>query len=149
MHVMQQLNIRKLDLNLLLVFEMLFKDRNLTVAGSRLGMTQPTMSHALKRLRSMCGDPLFVRTTHGMEPTPCALRLAAPIEEALGIIRSNLERCSNFDPATSTRTFNLLMTDIGETVFLPRLMARLRDIAPGVNIVASQILRDQYRDALQ
>lgn len=143
------MNAEKLDLNLLLVFEAVLKDRNVTAAGARLGMSQPTMSHALKRLRAMCGDPLFVRTTHGMQPTPYALQLAAPIEQSLETIRTSLDRGLRFDAATSTRTFNLLMTDIGESMFLPRLMARLRDAAPGVNVVATQILRDQYRDALQ
>ena len=143
------MNTEKFDLNLLLVFEAVLKDRNVTAAGARLGMSQPTMSHALKRLRAMCGDPLFVRTTHGMQPTPYALQLAAPIEQSLETIRSSLDRGLRFDAATSTRTFNLLMTDIGESMFLPRLMAHLRTAAPGVNIVATQIVRDQYRDALQ
>ena len=143
------MNTEKLDLNLLLVFEAVLKDRNVTAAGARLGMSQPTMSHALKRLRAMCGDPLFVRTTHGMQPTPYALQLATPIEQSLETIRSSLDRGLRFDPATSSRTFNLLMTDIGESMFLPRLMAHLRTAAPGVNVVATQIVRDQYRDVLQ
>ena len=143
------MNTDRLDLNLLLVFEAVLKDRNVTAAGARLGMSQPTMSHALKRLRAMCGDPLFVRTTHGMQPTPYALQLAAPIEQSLETIRSSLDRGLRFDAATTSRTFNLLMTDIGESMFLPRLMAYLRTAAPGVNLVATQIVRDQYRDALQ
>jgi DNA-binding transcriptional LysR family regulator len=146
---MQKLNIHGLDLNLLLVFEALLKDRNVTTAGARLHLSQPTMSHALKRLRAMCGDPLFVRTMQGMQPTAYALQLAAPIGQALDTVRSSLAGGWRFDPLTSTRTFNLVMTDIGQTVFLPRLLAHLGRAAPGVNLVVSQILRDQYRDALQ
>lgn len=146
---MQRVNIKSVDMNLLAVFDALLRDCNVTAAGARLGLTQPTMSHALRRLRAMCGDELFVRTSHGMQPTPYAIELGGPIQQALETIRFTLDRGLAFDPASSNRTFNLLMTDIGEAVFLPRLMTNLKEAAPGVNITAQQLLQDQYREALQ
>jgi DNA-binding transcriptional LysR family regulator len=82
----------------------------------------------------MLGDELFLRTARGMEPTPYASQLAEPIAYALTTIRDTLERQLEFDPTTSTRKFTVAMTDLGEIHFLPRLMRRLGEAAPGVTI---------------
>ena len=122
------------DLSLLLVFEAVYAERQISRAAQRLGLAQPTVSNALGRLRRLTGDALFVRTGRGMEPTPHAERLAAPLREALAMLRGTLQARSQFDPAQDRRHFTLFLTDLGEAFFLPRLLARLRDAAPGVTL---------------
>ncbi|MGI4718182.1 MAG: LysR family transcriptional regulator [Janthinobacterium lividum] len=128
------MNLRDIDLNLLVVFHELYKERRVAAVAESLGLTQPAVSNALSRLRRMMGDELFLRTGRGMEPTPYATQLAEPIAQALATIRDTLERQLEFDPAASVRKFTIAMTDLGEIHFLPRLMHRLADIAPGVTI---------------
>lgn len=137
------------DLNLLLVFEALMEERNVTTAASSIGLTQPTFSHALNRLRKTCGDPLFVRTAKGMQPTAAAEGMAEPIKQALTLIRGSLAQRPSFDPTSGSRLFKLLLTDIGTVTFLPRLIRHLEDHAPSVSIETSQIAQDGYREALQ
>jgi DNA-binding transcriptional LysR family regulator len=127
-------NLKDIDLNLLVVFQQLFTERRVSVVASNLGLTQPAVSNALARLRRLLGDELFLRTARGMEPTPYASQLAEPIAYALATIRDSLERKLEFDPATSQRKFTIAMTDIGEIHFLPRLMSRLAELAPGVTV---------------
>lgn len=128
------LNLRDIDLNLLVVFQQLYKERRVSVVAENLNLTQPAVSNALSRLRKMMGDQLFLRTARGMEPTPYASQLAEPIDYALATIRDTLERQLEFDPAASVRKFTIAMTDLGEIHFLPRLMSRLAELAPGVTI---------------
>ena len=128
------LNLRDIDLNLLVVFQQLYKERRVAAVAETLGLTQPAVSNALARLRKMLGDELFLRTGRGMEPTPYASYLAEPIANALASIRDTLERQLEFDPVDSVRTFTLAMTDLGEIHFLPRLMGRLAEVGPGVTI---------------
>lgn len=128
------LNLRDIDLNLLVVFHELYKERRVAAVAESLGLTQPAVSNALSRLRRMMGDELFLRTGRGMEPTPYATQLAEPIAQALATIRDTLERQLEFDPAASVRKFTIAMTDLGEIHFLPRLMHRLAEVAPGVTI---------------
>jgi DNA-binding transcriptional LysR family regulator len=128
------LNLREIDLNLLVVFQQLYKERRVSVVADNLGLTQPAVSNALSRLRKMMGDELFLRSARGMEPTPYASQLAEPIDFALTTIRDTLERQLEFDPAASERRFTIAMTDLGEIHFLPRLMRRLAELTPGVTI---------------
>ena len=128
------LNLRDVDLNLLVVFLELYRERRVSVVAEQLGLTQPAVSNALARLRKMMNDELFLRSARGMEPTPYAVQLAEPIAEALTRIRDTLERQLEFDPTTSTRKFTVAMTDLGEIHFLPRLMRKLGEVAPGVTI---------------
>jgi DNA-binding transcriptional LysR family regulator len=92
------------------------------------------VSNALARLRKLLGDELFLRTPSGMEPTPYADQLAESVTYALGMIHSALNQRSTFDPSTSSRSFTVGMTDIGEIYFLPPLMEKLRRDAPGVSL---------------
>ena len=126
---------RQLDLNLLELFEMVYRTRNLTLAGQQLGLTQPAVSRALGRLRQMYGDALFVRSQRGVLPTPFADQLVLPLSAALDAIRATLAH-AEFDPATQRRTFRLALSDVGERIFLPRLMDHLREHAPRVAIEA-------------
>src|SRR5689334_2453999 len=98
-----------------------------------MGVTQSAMSSSLAQLRALFEDPLFRRTAHGIEPTPRALALAAPLSEALRLLERTLTKDS-FDPATSTRTFVLAASDHAELIVLPRLLRRLARAAPGVRI---------------
>nr|MBA2689181.1 LysR family transcriptional regulator [Burkholderiales bacterium] len=143
------MNINTFDFNLLRVFDAVLREGNVTAAGGQLGLTQSAMSHALQRLRQICNDPLFVRTTRGMKPTPYAQTLAGPVMQAIGAVKRALELDVRFDPATSERTFNLLMTDVAELIFFPRLIRYLNQIAPHVSIVSTQMDRVHYRDALE
>jgi DNA-binding transcriptional LysR family regulator len=128
------MELRHFDLNLLLVFNQLLLDRSVSVAAERLGITQPAVSNALRRLRTALKDDLFIRTSKGMQPTPYAQHLSEPVLYALNALQSVLVRRDSFDPATSKRTFNLAMTDIGEMYFVPPLMERLSALAPGIRL---------------
>jgi DNA-binding transcriptional LysR family regulator len=143
------MDIRRLDLNLLVVFQALVQEQNVTRAAERVGLSQPAMSSALGRLRDALGDPLFVRTSRGMLPTPRAEALIEPVSRALELIRASLQRPGGFDPGKSDRVFKLLMSDIGEIVYMPRLIEHLKDVAPGIRFHVLQTARDGYADALE
>nr|WP_315594204.1 LysR family transcriptional regulator [uncultured Cupriavidus sp.] len=137
----------QIDLNLLRVFDALIKDGNLTRAGYRLGLSQPAMSHALSKLRKLTGDSLFVRVPTGMNPTEHALRIAPSIQEGIRLLETAFEGDAPFDPQSNERTFQILLSDIGELVYLPRLMNHLREIAKGVTVRALNLPREAYVEA--
>lgn len=123
-----------IDLNLLVVFDLLYQEQNTQRVALRLGITQPAVSHALKRLRYLLDDELFERTSQGLQPTPRASQLHPGIADALARVSSTLNLQDVFNPELSERTFNLNMTDIGEIVFLPRLLQHFSQAAPGVSL---------------
>ena len=135
----KRISLASLDLNLLVVFDALLKDRSVTLAARRVGLSQPAMSSALARLRTTFNDPLFVRTGRGMQPTPYAQLLGPPIQRACELVASSLEIGTAFDPLVATRTFTFYMTDIGEGVFLPKLLRALEVRAPRVKVKVLQI----------
>lgn len=137
-------NVQTLDLNLLLVFDVLMRERNVTRAGVVMGLTQPSMSNALARLRRHFDDPLFVRTPQGMEPTSLAKVLAPSISLGLDTIRRGLEQPRGFRPGESKRTFRLLMSDVAEVTMLPFLMRTLKQEAPYIKVRVLPIAREQY-----
>ncbi len=149
MEIMNEKNLNSVDLNLLRVFLAIWESGSLTVAGEHLGLTQPAMSHALARLRRLLDDPLFVRTPAGMEPTATAERLFEPINTALALIRTTLHAQEHFDPRTAARAFRLAMSDMSEFFFLPPLLARLEQEAPGVKLEVLQVPVDRLADALR
>jgi DNA-binding transcriptional LysR family regulator len=140
------MELARLDLNLLLVFHHLLREKRVSAVAAVLGMSQPAVSSALGRLRASLGDELFLRTQRGMAPTPYALQLADPVAAALDGLQQALNVRASFEPASSERSFTLAMTDVGEMYFLPVLMDALAQVAPGVtlNVVAvtSASLRD-------
>jgi DNA-binding transcriptional LysR family regulator len=138
---------QRIDLNLLVVFDAIHKSRNLTTAGKTLGLSQPAMSHALGRLRSTFKDPLFVRLPRGLQPTPLANEIAPSVIEGLAVIRGTLER-KTFDPARSTRVFNIAQGDIAEAVHLPLLVREIRKTAPEVRLHTFEVPGARLRDAL-
>lgn len=123
----------RIDLGLLELFDCVYRLRNLTRAGSQLGLTQPAVSRGLARLRNAYGDALFVRQQRGVLPTPFADHLARPLADALAIVRGTVER-PRFDPSSDTRRFRIAMSDIGERFFLPRLIGHLARRAPQVTV---------------
>ena len=125
------MELHELDLNLLVVFHQLTLERRVSRVAENLGVTQPAISNALAKLRRRFGDELFLRTPRGMEPTPFAEQLAAPVGEALALLHGGLNRRSHFDPPTAQAAVTVGMTDIGEIYFLPGLLERLRREAPG------------------
>jgi len=128
-----------LDLNLLLAFDAIVKDRNITLAARRIGLSQPAMSAALGRLRRTFNDPLFVRTGGGMLPTPRAQLLAPQIQRACELVENLGEVDTTFAPSSATATFRFYMTDIGEVLYLPRLLKALRERAPRVKVKVLRI----------
>ena len=139
-HAMDKsLRLSALDLNLLVVFDAIVKDRNVTAAARRVGLSQPAMSSALARLRKTFNDPLFVRTGRGMQPTPYAQMLAPPIQRACELVANSLEIDTSFDPLSATCTFQFYMTDIGEAVFLPKLLSAVAERAPRVKVKVLRI----------
>ena len=135
-----------IDLNLLVVFQHLLREGRVSRTAQVLGLSQPAVSNALRRLRDLLDDELFLRTPTGMAPTPYALQLAEPVAQALRGLQGALNVRASFDPATSERCFTLAMTDVGEIYFLPVLMDALAREAPGVTLrcvpVADAALRE-------
>jgi DNA-binding transcriptional LysR family regulator len=136
------------DLNLIRVFVALARDRSVSLAADRLGLSQPAVSNALNRLRDLLGDPLFVRTRQGMEPTTLARSLERPLEQTLADIRTALGRSVSFDPATAIRTFTLIMIDVGATAVLPSLLTRFAVEAPAISLRVLDVNRQSYEDYL-
>jgi LysR family transcriptional activator of mexEF-oprN operon len=136
MHSINESDFRRLDLNLLLVFHALLHERSVTRAARRLFIGQPALSGALKRLRVALGDELFVRTSHGMTPTPRALELARVIEPLLLSLQQALHAKPAFDPAKAERVFRIGLSDALEVALMPQLMQRLAAEAPGVRLIA-------------
>jgi DNA-binding transcriptional LysR family regulator len=145
---MSAVNINDVDLNLLRAFDAVLRDRSVTVAAARVGLTQPALSNALARLRTLFGDALFVRTPRGMHPTPYAQSIADPVRRALGLIEATLTQARDFDPALSDRAFRMHMSDIGEMVFLPPLLERLRRAAPNVKVETRTVPESELPEAL-
>src|SRR6202049_1757433 len=134
MHVIAERNLRTVDLNLLVVFDALMAERNVTRAAERNGLSQPAVSKALNRLRGLFDDPLFVRRDRSMEPTARALELAGPIHGALATISRTLGQPSAFDPATVSAIVRIATLDLYHMNLLPALVRHLRRYAPGVDL---------------
>jgi len=136
-----------IDLNLLVVFDRLLQHGRVSRTAEVLGLSQPAVSNALRRLRDALGDELFVRTPLGMAPTPYALQLAEPVTLALHTLQGALNVQASFDPSRSARCFTLALSDVGELYFLPVLMDALGREAPGATLrcvpVADPALREE------
>lgn len=143
------MNLKDVDLNLLVVFNELHKHGRVSAAAESLGISQPGVSNALARLRKLLGDELFLRTSRGMVPTPYAESLAQPIADALAALHGTLNARVAFDPARSERAFAIGVNDVGETYFLPRLMRALDQVAPGVTIRTVRTTSIDVRDEME
>jgi DNA-binding transcriptional LysR family regulator len=134
------MSVDSIDLNLLRVFDAVFEDRNLALAGKRLHLSQSAISHALGRMRQVLGDDLFVRTGKGMEPTVRAIGMAAHVRGALQQIRSALG-VDAFDPRVARRKFVVAANDYITSLVLGRLSQRLSAEAPLVDLVVRPATR--------
>lgn len=141
------MNPNRIDLNLFKVFDAILQTQSVTVAASNLGLTQSTVSNALNRLRDALGDPLFVRTTDGMMPTPRAEEIAGPIRETMAQLRQALEHHLGFEPPSAERTFKLFMTDVGQLVLLPKLLRAAAESAPHISIHTVQVPPFRMRES--
>jgi DNA-binding transcriptional LysR family regulator len=130
---MNQIDLTRIDLNLLTIFEVLMEERQVSRAAERLGRTQSALSHALARLRRQLGDPLLVRVGGTMQPSPLALALAEEIRPILRSIRRTLAPRQPFDPATSERVFRIAMADFWSFAVVDFLAHAARD-APGIGL---------------
>jgi DNA-binding transcriptional LysR family regulator len=127
------MDLTDIDLNRLVLFRQLMAERSVSKAAENLGITQSAVSNALAKLRQQLGDELFLRSSMGMVPTTFAEQLAGPINAALDILQEGLNQ-DHFDPAKIKRSVTIGMTDIGEIIFLPTLIKRLRAEAPGIRL---------------
>ena len=135
----QTLNLAGLDLNLLVAFDALMAERNVTRAAERMGLTQSAMSNTLARLRTLAGDPILVRASGGMKPTDRALEMIEPVGAALREIRRALATRDEFDPTRSRQRFRIVTADLLELVLLPHLVRALGREAPGLDLEVSTI----------
>ncbi|HEY6877056.1 MAG TPA: LysR family transcriptional regulator [Polyangiales bacterium] len=124
----------KVDLNLLVVFDVLARERSVTRAAERLGVTQSALSHALRRLRALLRDPLLVRGHGGMLLTPRAEALIVPLRSGLHALSRALHEQTAFDPGSARRTFTIASPDLFDVLVVPALLARVRELAPNVDI---------------
>ena len=122
------------DLNLLPVFLALMEERSVTRAAERLGITQPALSNALTRLRTLLQDPLFIRERYGMQPTPKAEALAPVIAAALASLDDLILGQQDFDPAKARQLITIAPNSYVEFVLVPAIVARLRERAPGISL---------------
>lgn len=134
--IIHMAHIDHLDLNLLRLFDAIYRARNISRAASQLGLSQPATSQALTRLRLALRDPLFQRAPGGVRPTERADRLARSVQGGLALLEAGLGEDERFDPQTSSAELRLHLTDIGEARFLPRLMEALRERAPHMQVHA-------------
>lgn len=128
------MDLAAIDLNLLRVLHRLLQERHVSRTAQALGLSQPAVSNALRKLRMQLGDELLVRSAAGMQPTPLAQRLATPLAQALELLDGALRAQAPFDAADSARQFRIAMSDVGELYFLPVLMRALAQAAPGVTL---------------
>ena len=135
------MHLSRVDLNLFVVFDAIYRERNITRAGQQLNLTQPAISHALKRLRDLLKDPLFVRRGAEMVPTPFARNMIGQIRQALQILEVNLCESHKFDPKHMRRDFHISIWEYVESLALPMLLRKLESSAPEMSITTSRVKR--------
>ncbi len=125
------------------------RERHVTRAAERLYLSQPALSHSLKRLRESLDDPLFIRTEKGMQPTPRAQALQPVVQQALALLREGLAPPALFSPANSTRRFTLATTDYFEEVMYPTFLSQLLAYAPGISFSIELITQEVLSEGLE
>ena len=135
------MHLSQVDLNLFVVLEAIYREGNITRAGQQLNLTQPAISHALKRLRDLLQDPLFVRHGTHMVPTPFTRNMIEEVRQALQMLEGNLSQSRNFVPEHARRNFHLSLWEYAEARILPCLLQRLTHAAPGMSITTSRVKR--------
>ncbi len=143
------MNVHKYDLNLLVIFDMIYQELHLTRAGTRLNMSQPAMSQALKKLRDTFEDPLFVRSGKDLVATELAQQIASQVKQVVSMAEKAFQDRGEFDPATAKRTFRLTMSDYTEMVMMPLLFKRIQNVAPNIKIESSHLSSKDYHSGLE
>ncbi|MEV7097762.1 LysR family transcriptional regulator [Amycolatopsis sp. NPDC051045] len=136
------------DLNLVRTFVLLYETRSVTATAESLHVTQPTISYSLQKLRRRFSDELFRRTGGGLVPTTTARALYEPLHSALSEIETAVSGAKSFSPSTARTAFTLCLSDLGEISLLPRLMAALPAVAPGVTLTVRPLDVDRAADQL-
>ena len=137
------------DLNLLPIMVALYDDLSVSGAGRRLGMSQPSVSKALRRLRETFNDPLFVRGPNGLVPTPRAHAIVRAARPHLKHLQDDLLRDEGFDPATSTRPITLAVSDVAEMALFPSIIEHFRRQAPNCAVGAASAADDELASGLE
>jgi DNA-binding transcriptional LysR family regulator len=128
------MNLKNIDLNLLVYFDVLLRKRNVTRSAEALGISQPAMSNGLQRLRKLFNDPLLVRTSNGMSPTERAETLQPLVREIVMRVEKAVESQQDFDPARASRVFRVSVSDYTETTLVPALLRHMRSRAPNITL---------------
>lgn len=128
------MNLKNIDLNLLVYLDVLLRERNVTRAAESLGISQPAMSNGLRRLRKLFSDPLLVRTSSGMSPTERAESLRPMIREVVASIEKVVQPDRQFDAASADRVFRISVSDYSESTLLPNMLRRMRSEAPNITL---------------
>ena len=128
------MNLKSIDLNLLVYLDVLLRERNVTRAAESLGISQPAMSNGLRRLRELFSDPLLVRTSGGMRPTERAEKLQAKVRKVVASIEKVVQPDRQFDATTANRVFRISVSDYSESTLLPHMLRRMRLEAPDVSL---------------
>jgi DNA-binding transcriptional LysR family regulator len=128
------MNLKNIDLNLLVYLDVLLLKRNVTRAAESLGISQPAMSNGLQRLRKLFNDPLLVRTSNGMSPTERAERLQPLVREIVMSVEKAVESEQEFEPARATRVFRISVSDYTESTLVPHLLRYMRSRAPNITL---------------
>ena len=155
--MLKQIDLSRIDLNLLVLFEIVFQERHVGRSAERLHLSSSAVSHGLGRLRALLGDPLFLKTPKGVVPTERALQLSTSVAEILARVRGVVSTATPFDPRQSTRRFVIGAPDGISSVILPPLLETLRGAAPGIDVGIRQLLPAQgfsvphlaWKDALK
>jgi len=138
----------RIDLNLLVAFQVLMQEKNVTRAAERLFVTQPAMSKTLNRLRSLLNDELFVRSSHGLTPTPKTIELERPVNDILGQLSELMVTTQEFDPANTAATISLATLGTSASIGMPAFIDKLRRNAPKV-MMLSQNIDDNWEERLR
>ncbi len=141
------MNLLDFDLNLLMTFDAIYRHQSLSAAAIELGLTQPAVSAALKRLRERLDNPLFVRTSHGMRPTPYADGMSVKISRALDILRE-VDQPATFSAHSTTVNYRIYINDVGMLVVMPQVLRHVSDNAPHANLTVIDLRPDEVVDAL-
>ena len=145
---MHAMHVKDLDLTKVRLLAALAETRKLSAAAARVELSQSAASHALAKLREQLGDALFVRSAGGFSATPFGERLAEAARQALDTLQNGLESNRRFDPKTTSREFTVFMSDVGQMVLLPRMLAYLKEEAPNASLRACPVPLEQPGDAL-
>ena len=148
MRDINNIDLRLIDTTVLLVFLGAMRHRKATTVAAEMGLTQPAVSHALKRLRNIYSDQLFIRRAHGLEPTSLARELEPKVRRIVRLLTETLEGSEEFDPASARTDLRIGAFDYELTEIIPRLVTELQKVSPNIGIHAFPLHNDEGLDAI-